>query len=759
MDEAEQALGESNPQDGGDELSGMAADFAARLSATDFRRLVHSVRGRSDLHDDVRSVPHAAGSLLDRMRRVGVPVPLSTPPLDDIVRGAAIAYGSHSSCDLNPEFLRSEMADFVRKGFWMVLPYSAVEGLAHLRLSPAGLVPQRDRRDRLIIDYTWSGVNPATVRLAPDSMQYGRALQRTLQRIYDADPKHGPVHMLKVDIADGFYRVWLSAADIPKLGVALPPGPDGEQLVAFPLVLPMGWVESPPHFCAVTETVADLANDALARGDVPDTVHRLEAVAASPAPTYDVGEPAVPMRHNQPTRHGRPLAYIDVFVDDFLGLANSNRGHRNRVRRALLRALDSVIRPLDEDDSPERQEPASEKKLRKGDGSWATQKILLGWLVDSVRGTINLPPHRIERLHEMLAGFEGKRFVSLKSWRQLLGELRSMMVAIPGAEGLFSHLQAALVSSKGDRVRVTKSARDELSDWRWLASDISTRPTSIAEVVRKPTSIVQAVDAAKPGMGGVAFDLFRPDDGEPLLWREPFPQEVQDRVVSWGNPHGNVTNSDLEQAAVNAGHDVVAQHVDVRHRTVGTASDNTPTVYWTLKGSVSWDAAVAYLLRLLALHRRFYRYSTTIMHLAGTINRMADDASRLWHLTDDAFLSHFETTYPQRRSWKLCRLRPAVTSSLICALSRKRSPPELYLGDQKGTRKSGPSGPASRPPSVSTPSCSRSPIPFPSCKSLPVELETVVSPSTASRYAHVLLKGICGPLARRSPGWATSTPG
>ena len=81
MEEAEQALGESNPQDGGDELSGMAADFAARLSATDFRRLVHSVRGRSDLHDDVRSVPHAAGSLLDRMRRVGVPVPLSTPPL------------------------------------------------------------------------------------------------------------------------------------------------------------------------------------------------------------------------------------------------------------------------------------------------------------------------------------------------------------------------------------------------------------------------------------------------------------------------------------------------------------------------------------------------------------------------------------------------------------------------------------------------------------------------------------------------------
>ena len=68
---------------------------------------------------------------------------------------------------------------------------------------------------------------------------------------------------MKVDIADGFYCVGLAPDDVPSLGVRLPPGPDGKTLVTFPLVLPMGWVESPPHFCAVTETVADLANTAL----------------------------------------------------------------------------------------------------------------------------------------------------------------------------------------------------------------------------------------------------------------------------------------------------------------------------------------------------------------------------------------------------------------------------------------------------------------------------------------------------------------
>ena len=87
-------------------------------------------------------------------------------------------------------------------------------------------------------------------------------MRRILQRMYDADPRYGPIYMIKVDIVDGFYRVSLVPEDVPSLGVYLPPGPDGKNLVASPLVLPMGWVESPTQFYAVTETVADLANTA-----------------------------------------------------------------------------------------------------------------------------------------------------------------------------------------------------------------------------------------------------------------------------------------------------------------------------------------------------------------------------------------------------------------------------------------------------------------------------------------------------------------
>ena len=109
------------------------------------------------------------------------------------------------------------------------------------------MVPQRDRRSRLIVDYSFSGVNEDTVPLASkEAMQFGRALQRVMAKIVHAEPHYGPVFMSKIDVADGFYRVWLQLTDIAKLGVALPTSPGQPRLVAFPLALPMGWVESPP---------------------------------------------------------------------------------------------------------------------------------------------------------------------------------------------------------------------------------------------------------------------------------------------------------------------------------------------------------------------------------------------------------------------------------------------------------------------------------------------------------------------------------
>ena len=149
------------------------------------------------------------------------------------------------------------------------------------------------------------------------SMQFGRALDRILQRILLADPCHGPVHLLKVDIADGFYRMHVAPCNVPKLRVLIPPGPNGIPLVAFPAVLPMGWVKSLLWFWAVMETMADLANIAFQAGHAPLPLHRLEA-SDSCLDAFLLRSTAAAAPSLFPTLRKKPLQHANVYMDNFL---------------------------------------------------------------------------------------------------------------------------------------------------------------------------------------------------------------------------------------------------------------------------------------------------------------------------------------------------------------------------------------------------------------------------------------------------------
>jgi hypothetical protein len=156
-------------------------------------------------------------------------------------------------------------------------------------------------------------------------------------------PRFGPVNLCKVDIADGFYRIEVRPADIPKLGVIIPSRTeDQEQRIAFPLVLPMGWKNSPPYFCAITETVADVTNERIRHHQQPPR-HRLERVADSHGigeddqqtcsaeartPTTAVPAPAPALPPSGPSEHpvNQQLGQFDIYVDDFLGIRATHEG-------------------------------------------------------------------------------------------------------------------------------------------------------------------------------------------------------------------------------------------------------------------------------------------------------------------------------------------------------------------------------------------------------------------------------------------------
>jgi hypothetical protein len=87
---------------------------------------------------------------------------------------------------------------------------------------PAWYRTQRDQRPRPIIDYTFSEVNEAAASQALDTIKFGAALLRYLQRLERSDTRRGTIKLTKTDISDTIMRIWISLPTIPCLGAVLP---------------------------------------------------------------------------------------------------------------------------------------------------------------------------------------------------------------------------------------------------------------------------------------------------------------------------------------------------------------------------------------------------------------------------------------------------------------------------------------------------------------------------------------------------------
>jgi hypothetical protein len=388
--------------------------------------------------------------------------------------------------------------------------------------------------------------------------------------------------------------------------------------------------------------------------------------------------------------------------------------------------LDRVFWPLEPGDHPQRLELASEKKLLKGDGAWATRKHILGWLLDTVESTLELPPHRRERLQELLDEIPlTRKWISLAKWHHVLGELRSMALAIPNARGLFSHLQAALrTADTTKRIRASHHVHATMEDFRWLASTLDERPTRLQELVAMSPSTYGMMDATGIGMGGMLLPprhlpkQATATTGHPIVWQSHFPLDIVNNLITFENPRGRTTNSDLKMAATLVQHDIIADNYDVRERTVHTTTDNTPMLFWHQRGSVSTNTTPAYLLRMQALHQHFHRYVPMHSYLPGPLNRMGDDASRCWDLSDAKLLTHFDLFYPQPMPWQLYHPNSVMLSAVTSMLHRKRSLPESFLTKQPLLADSGPDGRSSVESYRWILPSQRSQTPLQSCKSM-----------------------------------------
>jgi hypothetical protein len=197
--------------------------------------------------------------------------------------------------------------------------------------------------------------------------------------------------------------MFLKASDCPRLAIILPRYDGEEQLIAIPMASTMGWVKSPPTFCTMSETVADLANSKTKRSPRAAEPHRLELNAAiadnilseyqpephgiedkeaalalsalypvddSPQDVLDEEAKRAP-RSNKP--FSRPVGTTtEVFMDDFIQAGQGRTGKLRALRRHLLHSVDEVLSCPATDEKLNKA--ISLKKLLTGDRSRGTRK-------------------------------------------------------------------------------------------------------------------------------------------------------------------------------------------------------------------------------------------------------------------------------------------------------------------------------------------------------------------------------------------------
>jgi hypothetical protein len=169
----------------------------------------------------------------------------------------------------------------------------------------------------------------------------------------------------------------------------------------------------------------------------------------NPERGYDLQAPRALNWSQLQQQRNKPTAFVDVFVDNFCGMGQEHQMNSLRnQRRLLMHLVDRMFRPSDAQDSPYRKEPISRSKLAKQDATWQDVKQCLGWDYAGGSWQLMIANHLREKTQASLDEALSQQRVSLKKWQSLLGQLRSLVLGMPSAEGQFSLLQTALTRQK-----------------------------------------------------------------------------------------------------------------------------------------------------------------------------------------------------------------------------------------------------------------------------------------------------------------------
>ena len=191
------------------------------------------------------------------------------------------------------------------------------------------------RRLHLIFVFTWSGLNAIADGLVPtEAILFRGALMRILKKVLTVDPRLGPVYLSKADLADAYMSLWVRMEDVPSVDFLIPKNtPSNTQLMRFHLFLPIGYIDSAPYFGMATETVADLANEAISQkeqaGEHPLEMED-ESRAADDAGALEAQADAI-WGHLPAEQRSAAKANVNVYLDEFISVVQVGPRERRKI--------------------------------------------------------------------------------------------------------------------------------------------------------------------------------------------------------------------------------------------------------------------------------------------------------------------------------------------------------------------------------------------------------------------------------------------
>ena len=145
------------------------------------------------------------------------------------------------------------------------------------------------------------------------------------------------------------------------------------------------------------------------------------------------------------------------------------------------------------------------KKLLEGEGDWICVKEFLGWILDTEAGTVNLPENNLKELLTLVDIPENHCMMGRKDLERLVGKIRSMHFALPGAVVHLFQIQRAMNKEGVEWAWLSLAFHHKLTDWKMLTLQASSRPMHLSEIVRREPTHLGFCAASGIGAGGVCL--------------------------------------------------------------------------------------------------------------------------------------------------------------------------------------------------------------------------------------------------------------